>query len=73
MADFPVSSERFDPYENFEFRISPAMLDLIARKALARSISDIAAMGGSPTAALATVCLPLEQTAPDATSEFELG
>ena len=21
MADFPVSSERFDPYENFEFRI----------------------------------------------------
>jgi thiamine-monophosphate kinase len=34
------------------------MLDLIARKAVARSISDIAAMGGSPTAALATACLP---------------
>ncbi len=34
------------------------VLDLIARKALARSVSDIAAMGGSPLASLATACLP---------------
>ena len=33
-------------------------LDLIARKAIARSVSDIAAMGGAPTCALATGCLP---------------
>ena len=32
-------------------------LDLIARKAVARSISDIAAMGGTPTCALAAGCL----------------
>lgn len=34
------------------------VLDGIARKAIARSISDIAAMGGTPTATLATACLP---------------
>lgn len=33
-------------------------LDLVARKAIARSVSDIAAMGGRPTYALATACLP---------------
>ena len=33
-------------------------LDRIAYKALARSISDLAAMGGRPTAALATAALP---------------
>lgn len=33
-------------------------LDLIARKAIARSVSDIAAMGGSPAFALATALLP---------------
>lgn len=33
-------------------------LDLIARKAIARSISDIAAMGGRPSASLATACMP---------------
>ncbi len=33
-------------------------IDLISRKAIARSVSDIAAMGGTPTAALATGCLP---------------
>ena len=30
----------------------------VARKALARSLSDIAAMGGTPTFFLASVCLP---------------
>ncbi len=33
-------------------------LDLIARKAIARSVSDIAAMGGVPTWSLATAALP---------------
>jgi thiamine-monophosphate kinase len=33
-------------------------LDLIARKAVARPVSDIAAAGGTPTAALAAVILP---------------
>lgn len=33
-------------------------VDLIARKAVARSVSDIAAMGGTPAWSLATGCLP---------------
>lgn len=33
-------------------------LDLIARKAIARAVSDIAAMAGTPTAALAAATLP---------------
>src|SRR4051812_43366535 len=33
-------------------------LDLIARKALARAVSDIAAMAGTPIAALAACALP---------------
>ncbi|GJM18550.1 MAG: thiamine-monophosphate kinase [Phycisphaeraceae bacterium] len=33
-------------------------IDLIARKAVARSVSDIAAMGGTPTWAMATAVLP---------------
>jgi thiamine-monophosphate kinase len=33
-------------------------LDLVARKSIARSVSDIAAMGGRSTHALATGCLP---------------
>lgn len=33
-------------------------IDLAARKAVARSISDIAAMGGTPLALVATVCAP---------------
>ncbi|MDX2115054.1 MAG: thiamine-phosphate kinase [Planctomycetota bacterium] len=33
-------------------------VDLIARKAVARSVSDIAAMGGVPRCGLATGCLP---------------
>lgn len=42
-------------------------IDLIARKAIARSISDIAAMAGTPIAALATGVLPqgFEQTLAD--------
>lgn len=42
-------------------------IDLIARKALARPISDIAASGGTPWAALATVALPggFDQSAAD--------
>ncbi len=37
-----------------------APIDLIARKAVARSVSDIAAMGGTPTWAMATGLLPHE-------------
>lgn len=37
---------------------SGQVLDLMARKAVARSVSDIAAMGGTPVASLATACLP---------------
>ncbi|MCA9294056.1 MAG: thiamine-phosphate kinase [Phycisphaerales bacterium] len=33
-------------------------IDRIAHKAVARSVSDIAAMGGAPSCALATACLP---------------
>jgi thiamine-monophosphate kinase len=40
--------------------------DLIARKAVARSISDIAAMGGRPLWALATGALPSDVSQPDA-------
>ncbi len=35
-----------------------ATIDQIARKAVARSISDIAAMGGEPISTLAAACLP---------------
>jgi thiamine-monophosphate kinase len=38
--------------------VSDALIDLTARKAMARSISDIAAMAGTPIASLATACLP---------------
>lgn len=41
---------------HFDIRTTP--IDLIARKAVARSVSDIAAMGGSPLCGLATGCLP---------------
>ncbi|MBL8885283.1 MAG: thiamine-phosphate kinase [Phycisphaerales bacterium] len=43
--------------ENRHFK-SGTPLDLIARKAIARSISDIAAMAGSPVCALATGAFP---------------
>ncbi len=37
---------------------SSTPLDLIARKAIARAVSDVAAMGGSPTVALCAAVLP---------------
>lgn len=40
------------------FVLAQTPLDLIARKAVARSVSDIAAMGGSPRFGLATGALP---------------
>lgn len=45
-----------------------AAVNLIARKAIARSVSDIAAMGAEPVCALATACLPVgfEQGSADA-------
>lgn len=36
------------------------LLDLVARKTLARSLSDLAAMAGSPLACAVTACLPPE-------------
>lgn len=39
--------------------------DLIARKAIARAVSDIAAMGGSPSCALAGAALPASFPEPD--------
>ncbi len=45
--------------EGRHFRPHPATpIDLIARKAVARPVSDIAAMGGTPLAALAAATLP---------------
>lgn len=44
-------------------------VDLIARKAIARSISDIAAMGGTPSWSLATACLPPDYPHADALFE----
>ena len=45
--------------EGRHFVPAPATpLDLIARKAIARAVSDIAAMAGAPTAALAAATLP---------------
>jgi thiamine-monophosphate kinase len=41
-------------------------LDLVGRKAMARTISDIAAMGGRPTAALAACAMPPGFTGADA-------
>ncbi len=49
-VDQLVAGRHYDP--------AATPIDLIARKAIARSVSDIAAMAGTPTAALATGCLP---------------
>src|SRR4051812_4851375 len=46
-------------------------LDLIARKALARSVSDIAAMAGTPGAALAAAALPRDFPQSAANDLFE--
>ncbi len=53
-VDQLVAARHFEPalLETEEGR------DLVARKAVARSISDIAAMGGAPTWSLATALLP---------------
>lgn len=45
-------------------------LDLVARKAIARSISDIAAMAGTPVCALATGALPPDFPQADADALF---
>jgi thiamine-monophosphate kinase len=50
-VDQLVSGRHFRP-------IPRTPIDLIARKAVARAVSDIAAMGGSPTCALAAATLP---------------
>ena len=44
--------------EGRHFEPRTTTIEQLARKAVARSVSDIAAMGGRPTAALATGCLP---------------
>ncbi|MCA9283212.1 MAG: thiamine-phosphate kinase [Phycisphaeraceae bacterium] len=49
-VDQLVARRHYDP--------AATPIDAIARKAIARSVSDIAAMAGTPTAALATGCLP---------------
>lgn len=49
-VDHLVAGRHFDPPRT--------PVDLIARKAMARSVSDIAAMAGTPICALATGCLP---------------
>lgn len=46
-------------------------LDLVARKAIARSVSDIAAMAGAPVCALATGALPRGFPQSDADALFE--
>jgi len=51
-VDQLVAGRHYDP--------NTTPIDAIARKAIVRSVSDIAAMGGTPTAALATGCLPHE-------------
>lgn len=51
-VDHLVAGRHFDP--------ETTSIDQIARKAVARSVSDIAAMAGSPQAGLATGCLPEE-------------
>lgn len=49
-VDHLVAGRHFDP--------QTATIDQIARKAVARSVSDIGAMAGTPTSGLATGCLP---------------
>jgi len=51
--------------EGIHFRTGTP-LDLVARKAVARNVSDIAAMGGLPAACVAAATLPSEVSAADA-------
>ena len=48
------------------FEPASTPIELIARKAVARSVSDIAAMGGTPSWALATATLPARYPLADA-------
>lgn len=51
--------------EGVHFRMGTP-LDLVARKAVARNVSDIAAMGALPAACVASAVLPLDMSADDA-------
>lgn len=47
--------------EGVDFTFPPATPELAGRKALAVNLSDIAAMGGRPTAAFVSVALPIDR------------
>jgi thiamine-monophosphate kinase len=47
--------------EGVDFTFPPATAQLAGRKALAVNLSDIAAMGGRPTAAFVSVALPIDR------------
>lgn len=47
--------------EGTDFTFPPATAELAGRKSLAVNLSDIAAMGGRPTAAFVSVALPIER------------
>lgn len=47
--------------EGVDFRLPDASPELVGRKALAVNLSDIAAMGGRPTAAFVSVALPIDR------------
>jgi len=47
--------------EGTDFTFPPATAELAGRKALAVNLSDIAAMGGRPTAAFVSVALPIDR------------
>jgi thiamine-monophosphate kinase len=49
-VDQLIAGRHFDPQST--------PIELVARKAMARSVSDIAAMAATPVAALATCCMP---------------
>lgn len=48
--------------EGVHFEVDREHMDLIGRKALAVNLSDIAAMGGAPRAALVTISIPPDYT-----------
>ncbi|MBS0205622.1 MAG: thiamine-monophosphate kinase [Planctomycetes bacterium] len=47
--------------EGVDFTFPPATAPLVGRKSLAVNLSDIAAMGGRPTAAFVSVALPIDR------------